>query len=51
MGAPYCVPDRDAIRAAEAKICFLGVPWDQGQIVRAGTSSGPAGIRDGRKGR
>ncbi len=46
MGAPYCVPDRDAIRAVGAKICFLGVPWDQGQIVRAGTSSGPAGIRD-----
>ncbi len=24
----------------------LGVPWDQGHTVRAGTSSGPAGIRD-----
>ncbi|MCZ6720223.1 MAG: agmatinase family protein [Proteobacteria bacterium] len=46
MGAPYCVPEREAIRAAGAKICFLGVPWDQGQIVRAGTSQGPAGLRE-----
>lgn len=46
MGAPYCVPDRHAIRKAGAKVCFLGVPWDQGQIVRSGTSSGPAGLRE-----
>lgn len=46
MGAPYCPPDRDAIRAAGAKVCFLGVPWDHGQVVRAGTSQGPAGLRE-----
>ena len=46
MGAPYCPPDRRAIRAMGAKVCFLGVPWDQGQMVRAGTSSGPAGLRE-----
>ena len=46
MGAPYCPPERHAVRAMGAKICFLGVPWDQGQIVRAGTSSGPAGLRE-----
>ena len=39
MGAPYCPPDRNAIRAMGAKVCFIGVPWDQGQVVRAGTSS------------
>ena len=42
-GAPYCPPDRHAIREMGAKICFLGVPWDQGQMVRSGTSSGPTG--------
>jgi agmatinase len=46
MGAPYCEPDRDAIRAMGAKVCFLGVPWDQGQIVRSGTSQGASGIRE-----
>jgi agmatinase len=46
MGAPYCPPDRNAIRAMGAKICFLGVPWDQGQVVRAGTSAGPGGLRE-----
>lgn len=46
MGAPYCAPDRDAIRASGAKIAFLGAPWDQGTIVRTGTSSGPAGVRE-----
>lgn len=46
MGAPYCEPERDKVRAAGAKICFLGAPWDQGTIVRTGTSSGPQGIRE-----
>ena len=46
MGAPYCPPDRKAIRAMGAKLCFIGVPWDQGQVVRAGTSQGAAGIRE-----
>lgn len=46
MGAPYCPADRQAIREMGAKICFLGVPWDQGQVVRAGTSQGPSGIRE-----
>jgi agmatinase len=46
MGAPYCEPDRAAVRAAGAKVCFLGVPWDQGTIVRTGTSSGPQGVRE-----
>jgi len=46
MGAPYCAPEREAIRAMGARICFLGVPWDQGQMVRAGTSQGPAGLRE-----
>lgn len=46
LGAPYCPADRQAIRAMGAKVCFLGVPWDQGQIVRAGTSQGPSGIRE-----
>ena len=46
MGAPYCPPDREAIRSMDARICFLGVPWDQGQMVRAGTSQGPAGLRE-----
>ena len=40
MGAPYCAPDRHEIRKMGAKICFLGAPWDQGTIVRTGTSSG-----------
>ena len=46
MGAPYCPPDRHAIRAMGAKVCFLGAPWDQGQIVRAGTSQGASGLRE-----
>jgi agmatinase len=46
MGAPYCPPDRKAIRKMGAKVCFLGVPWDQGQMVRSGTSQGPSGIRE-----
>lgn len=46
MGAPYCEPDRHKIREAGAKIAFLGAPWDQGTIVRTGTSSGPQGIRE-----
>lgn len=46
MGAPYCAPDRHEIRKMGAKICFLGAPWDQGTIVRTGTSSGPHGIRE-----
>src|SRR5262249_23307508 len=46
MGAPYCPPERRAIERAGAKVCFLGVPWDQSQIVRAGTSGGPSGIRE-----
>ena len=46
MGAPYCPPDRKAIRKMGAKICFLGCPWDQGQIVRAGTSQGASGLRE-----
>jgi agmatinase len=46
MGAPYCPPDRNVIRAMGAKVCFIGVPWDQGQVVRAGTSQGAAGIRE-----
>ena len=46
MGAPYCAPDRNEIREKGAKICFLGAPWDQGTIVRTGTSSGPHGIRE-----
>ena len=45
MGAPYCPPEREAIKEMGAKICFLGAPWDQGTIVRTGTSSGPHGIR------
>jgi agmatinase len=46
MGAPYCPPDRRAIRAMGAKICFLGAPCDQGQIVRHGTSQGASGLRE-----
>ncbi|MCY3879643.1 MAG: agmatinase family protein [Rhodobacteraceae bacterium] len=46
MGAPYCEPDRSAIRKAGARVCFLGAPWDQGTIVRTGTSSGPQGVRE-----
>ena len=46
MGAPYCPPEREAIRAMDAHVCFLGVPWDQGQMVRAGTSQGPQGLRE-----
>ena len=45
MGAPYCRPERRAIRELGAKVCFLGVPWDHGQMVRAGTSQGPNGLR------
>ena len=30
----------------DAHVCFLGVPWDQGQLVRAGTSQGPQGLRE-----
>ena len=46
MGAPYCEPDRNRVREAGAKICFLGAPWDLGTIVRTGTSSGPQGVRE-----
>ena len=46
MGAPYCPPDRRAVREMGAKVCFLAAPWDQGQIVRAGTSQGASGIRE-----
>lgn len=37
MGAPYCEPDRHKIRAMGAKVCFLGVPHDHGNMVRCGT--------------
>ena len=46
MGAPYCEPDREKIRAMGAKVCFLGAPWDLGTIVRTGATSGPQGIRE-----
>lgn len=46
MGAPYCPPDRHKIREMGAKICFMAVPWDQGQIVRAGTSQGASSLRE-----
>jgi agmatinase len=46
LGAPYCPPERRAIRAMGAKVCFLGVPWDHGQVVRWGTATGPAGLRE-----
>ena len=46
MGAPYCEPDRHKIKAMGAKVCFLGVPHDHGNMVRCGTSQGPAGIRE-----
>lgn len=46
MGAPYCEPDRRIIEAMEAKVCFLGVPHDHGNMVRCGTSQGPSGIRE-----
>ncbi len=46
MGAPYCPPDRHAIRKMGAKVCFIAAPWDQGQIVRAGTSQGASGVRE-----
>jgi agmatinase len=46
MGVPYCEPDREKIKAMGAKVCFLGVPHDHGNMVRCGTSQGPAGIRE-----
>ncbi|HLB07426.1 MAG TPA: agmatinase family protein [Alphaproteobacteria bacterium] len=45
MGAPYCVPDRRAIREVGAKVCFLGVPYDHGCLSRHGTSQGPEALR------
>lgn len=46
MGAPYCEPLRHKVEQVGARICFLGVPWDQGNMVRCGTSSGPSGLRE-----
>ena len=46
MGAPYCPPDRKAIRADGRQNLLPRVPWDQGQIVRAGTSQGASGLRE-----
>ena len=46
MGAPYCEPSREAIRAVGARVAFLGVPYDEGQVCRPGASSGPQGIRE-----
>ena len=42
MGAPYCPPDRHAIREMGAKICFLGYSLGSGpdgafrHVVRSG---------------
>lgn len=46
MGAPYCPPDRDEVRKRNSKLCFLGAPWDMGNIVRTASSSGPKGVRE-----
>lgn len=46
MGVPYCEPERQKIERMGARVCFLGVPWDQGNMVRCGSSSGPSGIRE-----
>lgn len=46
MGAPFCEPDRHKIEKMGTRICFLGVPWDQGNMVRCGTSQGPSGLRE-----
>ncbi len=45
MGAPYCPPDRNAIREMGAKVCFLGIPYDEGNVAKPGASSGPEGLR------
>lgn len=46
MGAPYCPPERDAIRETGAKVAFLGVPYDEGNVARPGSSGGPQGVRE-----
>lgn len=42
FGAPMC-PDLDKL---DAKVAFLGVPFDQGTTNRPGARFGPNGIRD-----
>ena len=46
MGAPLIEPEANAIRAAGARVAFLGMPFDSTTIARPGAQLGPRAVRD-----
>ena len=46
MGAPLVEPRADAIRAAGARVAFVGMPFDSTTIARPGAQLGPRAVRD-----
>ncbi len=46
MGAPLVEPKADAIKAAGAKVAFVGMPFDSTTIARPGAQLGPRAVRD-----
>lgn len=47
MRAPHVALDRKAIREKKARFAFLGVPYDEGNIGKPGSTDGPHGMREG----
>lgn len=46
FGLPYVPPKKEAIKAAQADLAFIGFPFDSTQISRTGANYGPRGIRE-----
>src|SRR5262249_38966156 len=46
FGRPLVTPEREALRAAGARVALLGVPWDEGNGGRNGANYGPRAARD-----
>lgn len=47
MRSEHVPLDRDAIRKSKARFAFLGIPYDEGNIGKPGSSDGPHGLREG----
>src|SRR3954452_14034440 len=46
LGAPLVEAEAQAIRAAGARVAFLGMPFDSTTIARPGAQLGPRAVRD-----
>src|SRR3954452_6586171 len=46
LGAPLVEAEAEAIRAAGARVAFLGMPFDSTTIARPGAQLGPRAVRD-----